>query len=57
MCNPMVVQWRSLYNAGGEVTVARYNACGSAYRRWEQPVVVVCGVVPIAAIIPVFPVG
>ena len=39
------------------VRVARYIACEIVWHRWEQqPVVVaVCGVVPVAAIVPVFP--
>ena len=37
--------------------VARYSACEVAWHRWEKPVLVVavCGVVPVAAILPVFP--
>ena len=47
-------QW-SLYNAGRVVPVARYtSACKIAWRIWEQRLVAVCGVIPIAAIVPVF---
>ena len=37
------------------VPVARYSACEIAWRRLEQPVVAACGVVPVAAIMTVFP--
>ena len=37
--------------------VARYSACVIAWHIWEQPVVAVCGVVPVAAIVLVFPAG
>ena len=35
--------------------VARYSAFEIASHRWEQPVVAVCGVVPVTAIVPVPP--
>ena len=35
--------------------VARYSACEVARYRWEPPVAAVCGVVSVAAIMPVFP--
>ena len=37
------------------VPVARYSACEIGWHRWEQPVVAVCGVVPVAALVWVFP--
>ena len=37
------------------VPVARYSACEIGWHIWEQPVVAVCGVVPDAAMVPVFP--
>ena len=37
--------------------VACYSACEIVWHRWEQSVVSVCGVVPIAAIMTVFPAG
>ena len=37
--------------------VARYRTCKIAWHRWEQPVVAACGVVPVAAIVPVFLAG
>ena len=35
--------------------VARYSACVIASHSWKQPVVAVHGVVPVAAIVPIFP--
>ena len=37
--------------------IAHYSACGIAWRIWEQPVVALCGVVPVAAALPIFPTG
>ena len=37
------------------VPVARYSACEIAWHIWEQPAVAVCGVVPVYAIVPIFP--
>ena len=48
------VQQRSLSHAGCVVPAARYSACESAWHRWEQPVVTVWGLVPDAAMVPVF---
>ena len=31
--------------------VARYSACKNAWHGWEQPVLPVCGVVPVADIV------
>ena len=39
------------------VPVACYSAREIAWRRWEQSVVVLCGVAPIAAVSPVFQAG
>ena len=36
------------------VPVSRYSACEIAWHVWEKLVLVVCGVVPITAIVPVF---
>ena len=47
----------SLYSAGLVVPVARYSACETAWRRWEQPVLAACRVVHVAAIVPIFPAG
>ena len=35
--------------------VARYSACEITLNIWEQPVLEECGVVPVAAIVPIFP--
>ena len=37
------------------VPVARYSACETAWHRWERQVVAVCGVVPVTAIVLIFP--
>ena len=37
------------------VPVAPYSSGDIAWRSWEQQVVAVCGVVPVAAIVPIFP--
>ena len=37
--------------------VACYSECETAWQTWEQPVVAVCGVVPVAAILPVVGLG
>ena len=34
--------------------VARYSACETPWHVWEEPVVAVYGVMPVAAILPVF---
>ena len=34
--------------------VAFYSACEIAWHRWKKLVVAVCGLVPVAAIVPVF---
>ena len=39
------------------VPVARYNAGAIAWHRWEQPAVAVCGIVRVAAVVPIFPAG
>ena len=44
-------------NGPSLVPVARCSACEIAWHRWEQHVVAVCGVLPVAAIAPVFPAG
>ena len=35
--------------------VARDSACEIVWHTWEQPVVAASGVVPVAAIVPIFP--
>ena len=37
------------------VPFARYSASDIVWHRWKQPLTAVCGVVPVAAIVPVFP--
>lgn len=37
------------------VPVALYNAGEIACYKWKQPVLAVCGIVPVAAILPLFP--
>ena len=49
------MQERSLFSACSVVPVGRYGACEIAWHRWEPPGLAVCGVVPVAAIVPVFP--
>ena len=43
------------YSADRAVPIARYSACLIAWHRWEQQVVSACGVVPVAALVPMFP--
>ena len=46
----------SLYSRGPFIVpVARYSACQVVGDRWEEPAVEVCGAVPVAAIVPIFP--
>ena len=48
----------SIYDNGSPtVPVARCNACEMAWHTWEQPVVAVCGVVLVAAIVLLLPAG
>ena len=49
----------TLYYSRGpsRVPFARYSACEIVGHIWEQPVVAVCRVVPVAAIVPVIPAG
>ena len=35
--------------------IVRYSACELAWHRWEEPAAAACGVVPVAAVVPVFP--
>ena len=47
-----------LQSSGSSVVpVARDSACEVALLRWENPVVAVCGVVLVAAIVPLFQAG
>ena len=48
-------QYLFLHSAGWVVPVARYTACEIVWHGWEQQVTAACGVVPVAAIVPVFP--
>ena len=45
----------SIYNAGVVVPFALCSAGEIGWHIWEKRVVAVCGVVPVAAIVPVFP--
>ena len=51
-----MIQEMSLY-AGWVVLVALESACEIACHRWEQRIVAVCEVAPVAAVVPVFPIG
>ena len=59
--NPVAVLVALRYSRGPStvpvwvVQVARCSACEIAWHRWEQPAAAVCGVVPVAAIVLVFP--